>query len=54
MTEIIDSVIGTMRLEGFDISEQTIENLKRYSAGEVDYEQLLAEIKERYKEEKEK
>lgn len=48
MNNLIDSTIGTLKLEGFDISKQTLNNLNRYANGEVNYKQLLTEIKERY------
>lgn len=44
----IKSVSGTLATEGIELSEQTINNIKRYAAGEATYEQLLSEIKGRY------
>lgn len=48
MNNLIDCTIGTLKLEGFDISEQTLNNLNRYANGKVNYKQLLTEIKKRY------
>lgn len=45
----IKSVSGTLAIEGIELSEQSINNINRYASGEATYEQILKEIKDRYK-----
>ena len=44
----IESVSGTLAIEGIELSKQSIDNINRYAVGEATYEQLLNEIKDRY------
>ena len=45
----IKYVSGTLEIEGIELSEQSITNINRYASGEATYEQILEEIKDRYK-----
>ena len=45
----IKLVAGTLAVEGIELSEKTIDNLNRYASGESSFEQILKEIKDRYK-----
>ena len=45
----IKSVSGTLAIENIELSEQSINNINRYVSGEATYEQILKEIKDRYK-----
>lgn len=42
-------VAGTLAIENIELSENSKRNLERYANGEADAQQLLEEIKNRYK-----
>lgn len=47
--QIVRMVSGTLAIEGIELSENSKRNLDRYANGEADAQQLLEEIKNRYK-----
>lgn len=47
--QIVRVVYGTLAIEGIELSENSKRNIGRYANGEADAQQLLEEIKARYK-----
>lgn len=47
--QLAQMVAGTLAIEGIELSENSKRNLERYTNGEADAQQLLEEIKNRYK-----
>ncbi len=47
--KMIRSVAGTMAIEGLTLSEASRRNLDRYANGQANYQQILAELKAKYK-----
>ncbi len=47
--QIVRVVYGTLAIEGIELSENSKRNIGRYANGEADAQQLLEEIKDRYK-----
>lgn len=47
--QLVLMVAGTLAIEGIELSENSKHNLDRYANGEADAQQLLEEIKNRYK-----
>ena len=47
--QLARTVAGTLAIEGIELSENSKRNLERYANGEADAQQLLEEIKNRYK-----
>ena len=48
----IQSVAGTMAIDGIILSEISKQNLDRYARGQADYQQIVAELKAKYKKSK--
>lgn len=48
----IQSVAGTMAIDGIILSEISKQNLDRYAQGQADYQQIMAELKAKYKKSK--
>lgn len=48
---IMNVIIGTLSLEGIELSDQSMENLNQYTSGEKSFDELLSEIRDRYKHE---
>ncbi len=46
--KMIQSVSGTMAIEGLTLSEESRRNIDRYASGKVNYQQLIAELKAKY------
>ncbi len=46
--KMIQSVAGTMAIEGLTLSEASRRNLDRYASGQANYQQIIAELKEKY------
>lgn len=44
----IRNVAGTLAIEGITLSEASRRNLDRYANGQVDYQQIISELKEKY------
>lgn len=44
----VQSVAGTMAIEGITLSEASRRNLDRYARGQVNYQQIMAEIRTKY------
>lgn len=47
--QIVRMISGTLAIEGIELSENSKRNLGRYANGKADAQQLLEEIKARYK-----
>lgn len=47
--QLVLMVAGTLAIEGIELSENSKRNLGRYANGEANAQQLLEEIKNRYK-----
>lgn len=47
--KMIRSIAGTMAIEGLTLSEASRRNLDRYARGQANYQQILAELKAKYK-----
>ncbi len=47
--QLVRMVSGTLAIEGIELSENSKRNICRYANGEADAQQLLEEIKARYK-----
>lgn len=47
--QLAQMVAGTLAIEGIELSENSKRNLGRYANGEANAQQLLEEIKNRYK-----
>lgn len=47
--QIVRMVSGTLAIEGIELSENSKRNLDRYANGEANAQQLIEEIKNRYK-----
>lgn len=47
--KMIRSIAGTMAIEGLTLSEASRHNLDRYANGQANYQQILAELKAKYK-----
>lgn len=45
---MVRSVAGTMAIEGITLSEASRHNLDRYASGQVNYQQLISELKAKY------
>ena len=44
----MQSVAGTMAIEGITLSEASRHNLDRYASGQASYQQLMAELRAKY------
>lgn len=44
----IRSVAGTMAIEGITLSEASRRNLDRYASGQVNYQQIMSELRAKY------
>lgn len=44
----VQSVAGTMAIEGLTLSEASRRNLDRYASGQAEYQQIMAELKAKY------
>jgi len=44
----MQSVAGTMAIEGIPLSEASRHNLDRYASGQASYQQLMAELRAKY------
>ena len=44
----VQSVAGTMAIEGLTLSEASRRNLDRYASGQANYQQIIAELKAKY------
>ncbi len=44
----VQSVAGTMAIEGITLSDASRRNLDRYASGQVNFQQIMAELKEKY------
>lgn len=44
----VQSVAGTMAIEGLTLSEASRRNLDRYASGQANYQQIMAELKAKY------
>ena len=47
--QFVRMVAGTLAIDGIELSENSKRNLDRYANGEANAQQLLEEIKDRYK-----
>ena len=47
--QLVRMVSGTLAIEDIELSENSKRNIDRYANGEADAQQLLEEIKARYK-----
>ncbi len=45
---MIQSVAGTMAIEGLTLSEASRRNLDRYASGQANSQQIIAELKAKY------
>jgi len=48
----VKNVSGTMALEGLKLNNEVKQNLCRYATGQIDYQELIEEIKSKYKKSK--
>ena len=46
--KMIQSVAGTMAIEGLTLSEASRHNLDRYASGQANFQQIMAELKAKY------
>ena len=46
---MIRSVAGTMAIEGLILSDASRHNLDRYASGQANFQQIMAELKAKYK-----
>jgi len=46
--KMIQSVAGTMAIEGLTLSEASRRNLDRYASGQANFQQIMAELKAKY------
>ena len=44
----VQSVAGTMAIEGLTLSEASRRNLDRYASGQANFQQIMAELKAKY------
>lgn len=44
----VQSVAGTMTIEGLTLSEASRHNLDRYASGQANFQQIMAELKAKY------
>ena len=44
----IQSVAGTMAIEGITLTEANRQNLDRYAHGQADFQQIMSELKAKY------
>lgn len=44
----VQSVAGTMAIEGLTLSESSRRNLDRYASGQANFEQIMEELKAKY------
>lgn len=44
----VQSVAGTMAIEGLTLSEVSRCNLNRYASGQANFQQIMAELKAKY------
>ena len=44
----IKNVSGTMALEGLELNNEVKQNLCRYATGQINYQELIEEIKSKY------
>lgn len=44
----VQSVAGTMAIEGLTLSEASRRNLDRYASGQANFQQVMAELKAKY------
>lgn len=44
----VQSVAGTMAIEGLTLSEASRCNLDRYASGQANFQQIIAELKAKY------
>ena len=44
----VQSVAGTMAIEGLMLSEASRRNLDRYASGQANFQQIMAELKAKY------
>lgn len=44
----VQSVAGTMAIEGLTLSEASRHNLDRYASGQANFQQIMAELKAKY------
>lgn len=47
--KMIRSVAGTMAIEGLTLSEASIRNIDLYASGQANFQQIMAELKAKYK-----
>ncbi|MBE6873183.1 MAG: hypothetical protein E7493_04670 [Ruminococcus albus] len=45
----VQSVAGTMAIDGLMLSEASRHNLYRYASGQADFQQLMADLRTKYK-----
>lgn len=50
--KMIQSVAGTMAIEGLTLSEASRRNLDRYASGQANFQQIMSELKTKYQREK--
>lgn len=48
----VKSVAGTMAIDGLTLSKASRQNLYRYTSGQVNFQQIMIELKEKYQREK--
>ena len=44
----VQSVAGSMAIEGLTLSEASRRNLDRYASGQANFQQIMAELKAKY------
>ena len=44
----VQSVAGTMAIEGLTLSDASRRNLDRYASGQANFQQIMAEMKAKY------
>ena len=44
----VQSVAGTMAIDGFTLSEASRHNLDRYASGQANFQQIMIELKAKY------
>ncbi len=44
----VQSVAGTMAIEGLTLSEASRRNLDRYASGQANFQQIMTELKAKY------
>lgn len=44
----VQSVAGTMAIEGLTLSDASRRNLDRYASGQANFQQIMAELKAKY------